>query len=62
MVRFFLNFIFFGILFYAISIFFPDAFQTLVAWAGKAYAFIVNIVNAIIDWFGNMKSAGGKPV
>lgn len=54
MVRFILNFIFFGVLFYAISLFFPDAFQTLVSWAGKVYTFIVDIVVAIIDWVSEL--------
>lgn len=54
MVRFILNFIFFGVLFYAISLFFPDAFQTLVSWAGKVYTFIVDIVVAIIDWISEL--------
>lgn len=61
MVRFILNFIFFGVLFYAISLFFPDAFQTLVSWAGKVYSFIVNAVTAIINWVSEMtKSASNN--
>lgn len=31
--RFLLNFIFFGLLFYAIYLFFPDAFRWLTSWA-----------------------------
>lgn len=50
MLRFFLNFIFFGVLFYAIHLFFPDAFQTLVSWAGSIYDFIVQIGTAIVNW------------
>lgn len=38
--RFILNFIFFGLLFYAISRFFPDMFETLVSWVGALYEFI----------------------
>lgn len=37
--RFILNFIFFGILFYLIYLFFPDAFKTLVSWANQAYEY-----------------------
>jgi hypothetical protein len=33
--RFIFNFIFFGILFYLIYLFFPDAFHKLVTWAGE---------------------------
>lgn len=41
--RFILNFIFFGILFYLIYLFFPDAFHTLVSWADH-----------IVNWFKDM--------
>lgn len=41
--RFILGFIFFGLLFYALYIYFPDAFQTLVSWAA-------DIFNAIRNW------------
>ncbi len=60
MVRFILNFIFFGVLFYAISLFFPDAFQTLVSWAGKVYTFIVDVVVAIIDWVSELTRRGSS--
>jgi len=51
--RFILNFIFFGILFYIIYLFFPDAFQTLVAWANKTYEFFRNL---ILEWSGEARS------
>lgn len=38
--RFILNFIFFGILFYLIYLYFPDAFHTLVSWVAKVFDFI----------------------
>lgn len=38
--RFILNFFFFGLLFYLIYLFFPDAFHTLVSWAHQTYEFI----------------------
>jgi len=47
--RFIINFIFFGILFYIIYLFFPDAFQTLVGWANQTYEFIKDIVLQITD-------------
>lgn len=41
--RFILNFFFFGLLFYLIYLFFPDAFQTLVSWANQAYSYIRDV-------------------
>lgn len=49
MLRFMFNFIFFGVLFYIIWIFFPDAFNTLVVWAGKVYDFFVDIGETVLD-------------
>ena len=45
--RFILNFILFGILFYLIYLFFPEAFNTLVSWANKTYAFLQESFNQI---------------
>lgn len=63
MIRFIFNFIFFGVLFYAIAHFFPDAFERLVGWAEKIYAFFVDITVAVIDWISELtkpKSAPGS--
>lgn len=38
--RFIFNFIFFGLLFYAIYYFFPDAFAKLVTWTGDTFDYI----------------------
>ena len=38
--RFILGFIFFGLLFYALSVYFPEAFQTLTGWAAGLFDFI----------------------
>jgi hypothetical protein len=46
--RFILNFIFFGILFYLIYQYFPEAFQTLVSWAGAVVNFIKDF--ALLIW------------
>jgi hypothetical protein len=43
MIRFILNFILFGILFYLIYHFFPDAFQILVTWAEHLYEFLKDL-------------------
>ena len=42
--RFIWNFIFFGILFYLIWMFFPDAFNTLVGWANHVVAFFKDLI------------------
>ena len=46
--RFILNFIFFGILFYFIYMVFPDAFATLVSWANHAYEFLRDLWNQLV--------------
>lgn len=38
--RFILNFFFFGLLFYIIWLYFPDAFTTLVNWAAQVVDFV----------------------
>ncbi len=38
--KFLFNFVFFGVLFYVIYLFFPDAFRILVSWADSAYQLI----------------------
>ena len=47
--RFILNFIFFGVLFYAIYLAFPDVFYTLVGWANKIYEFIRDLYYQLSD-------------
>lgn len=47
--RFIFYFIFFGLLFYIISLYFPEAFQTLVSWAAKVYNFLHDLVVGIVD-------------
>lgn len=49
--RFILNFIFFGILFYMIYLFFPDAFFTMVAWANKAFEFLRDLFLQLAEKF-----------
>lgn len=57
--RFIFNFIFFGILFYIIYLFFPDAFSTLVSWANHAYEFLRDIAMQLYAKFHTMSE---KPV
>lgn len=49
--RFIIGFIFFGLLFYAIWYFFPDAFQTMASWAGNLFNFIKTSSNELYDKF-----------
>lgn len=43
MIRFIANFILFGILFYLIYHFFPDAFQVLVSWVERLYEILKDL-------------------
>jgi hypothetical protein len=54
-VRFIFNFIFFGILFYVIYLFFPEAFHTLVSWADQVVNFFKELVQNISDRIGVQK-------
>lgn len=57
--RFIFNFIFFGVLFYAIYLAFPDAFFTMVGWANKIYEFLKDIFIQLADKIqGIMKQRG----
>lgn len=59
--RFILNFFFFGILFYLIYLFFPDMFNTLVAWANHVYLFLKDIVLQISAKIHSMRGPGNHP-
>lgn len=58
--RFILNFIFFGVLFYVIYLFFPDAFHTLVGWANGIYEFLrdvlIQLTGKYHEWKGDHSS------
>lgn len=47
--RFVLNFFFFGLLFYLIWMFFPEAFMTLVNWANHVVMFFRDLFMGISD-------------
>lgn len=47
--RFIFNFFFFGVLFYLIWMFFPDAFLTLVSWADHVVAFFKELILGVVD-------------
>lgn len=46
--RFILNFFFYGLLFFLIYLFFPEAFNTLVSWANDTYIFLRDFVQGVI--------------
>lgn len=52
--RFMIGFIFFGLLFYTLSIYAPDTFQMLVSWAAKT-------VDFIREQFARFSSGTGSP-
>ncbi len=47
--KFIWNFFFFGILFYLISLAFPDTFHTLVSWANQIVAFFKDLIMGVVD-------------
>lgn len=53
--RFIVNFIFFGILFYLLWLYFPEAFQTLVSWANHVVTFIKNVALDLWEKYGTGK-------
>jgi hypothetical protein len=46
--RFILNFFFYGLLFFLIYLFFPEAFNTLVSWANETYIFLRDFIQKAI--------------
>jgi len=47
--RFLLNFLFYGILFYLIWMFFPEGFKTLVSWADQIVAFFQGLFHVAAE-------------
>lgn len=45
MIRFIINFILFGLLFYALWLFFPDGFAKLTSWAGAIFSYLQDLFN-----------------
>jgi hypothetical protein len=60
--RFIIGFIFFGLLFYAIWFYFPEAFQTLVAWAAKFFEFIRHLVENVTEKVSSTTSHGAPAI
>lgn len=57
MLRFIFNFILFGLLFFVIYKFFPDAFSTLVVWVGNVYDTLAEWGRQAIDWVSSQRVA-----
>lgn len=60
--RFILNFIFFGVLFYAIYVAFPDAFHTLVGWADKIYEFLRTLALQLLSKVQELTSSSSTSI
>ncbi len=45
MFKFIFYFIFFGLLFYGMHVYTPDAFNMLQTWAANVYGFVTNLVH-----------------
>lgn len=58
--RFILNFIFFGILFYLLWLYFPEQFETLKSWAGSAVDLIKHLYHSLMDKL-QVSGAPGAP-
>lgn len=59
--RFIFNFIFFGILFYLISIYFPEPFHTLVSWADAIVSFVKETFHVLLDKISAMGQTTPPP-
>ncbi|MDB2614152.1 hypothetical protein N9Y92_03215 [Chlamydiales bacterium] len=45
MIRFIANFFFFGLLFFLIYLYLPEAFETLVTWAHNVWNWLLGLIN-----------------
>ncbi len=59
--RFIFYFIFFGLLFYIIWMYFPETFHTLVSWAAKVYDFLHNLVASIVEKINSTTASPKAP-
>ncbi|MFA6914886.1 MAG: hypothetical protein WC222_00680 [Parachlamydiales bacterium] len=60
--RFIFNFVFFGLLFFVIWKFFPDAFTTLVGWVSALYNYLHHLFQSLIDNVNKATETGEHPV
>ncbi len=51
--KFIFNFIFFGVLFYLIYVYFPEPFHTLVSWADSIVTFVKDMFHLLMTKIGS---------
>lgn len=51
--KFIFNFIFFGVLFYLIYVYFPEPFHTLVSWADSIVTFVKEMFHLLMSKIGS---------
>lgn len=56
MFRFILNFFLFGLLFFLISRYFPQAFETLIGWVENVWEYLLGLGSQLVDM---VQSRGG---
>jgi hypothetical protein len=56
--KFIFNFIFFGLLFYVIWVYFPDAFATLLRAAETALSYLKELGSTLYEKLSSMGSSG----
>jgi hypothetical protein len=59
--KFIFNFIFFGVLFYLISVYFPEPFHTLVSWADSFVSFVKDMFHLLMEKIGNQSPPAIPP-
>ncbi len=58
--RFIFNFVFFGLLFFLISRFLPETFDTLVGWVNSLYEVLRDAVLWVVDKVQSVASSSGN--
>ncbi len=59
--RFVLNFIFFGLLFFIIWKFFPEAFHTLVTWVTALYDWLYHLFHSLFEQVNKAEATKEAP-
>lgn len=57
--RFLFNFVLFGLIYFAIYYYFPDAFHTLVEWVAKIFDFLKDVITALVEKLNNWRTSSG---
>lgn len=59
--KFIFNFIFFGLLFYVIWFYFPEAFTSLLKAAETSFAYLKELGTSIVEKLSSLGSSGHTP-